>query len=114
MFLDKKSDFKIEIPINLKSKNLIIRNVTNKTSKYKVYDIKPISNKDSQNLSFYPTPRIKILKKFFLIRNWTSAKNLIDEPIVPFISKFKPNFLFEESFKIFVKRKKFKKLLFRL
>ena len=72
ILLDKKSDFKIEIPINLKSKNLIIRNVTNKTSKYKVYDIKPISNKDSQNLSSLSNSKNKILKKFF--DKWTSTK----------------------------------------
>ena len=102
MLLDKKSDFKIEIPINIKSKNLIIRNVTNEISKYKVYDIKPISIKDSQNLSSLSNSKNKNIEKFFFNKNWTSAKNLIDEPTVPFISKFKPNFSFEENFKIFV------------
>lgn len=102
MFVDKKSDFKIEIPINLKSKNLIIRNVTSKISKYKIYDIKPISNKDSQNYSSLSNSKNKNIEKFFLDKNWTSAKNLVDEPTVPFTSKFKPNFSFEESFKIFV------------
>ena len=102
MFVDKKSDFKIEIPINIESKNVIIRNVTNKISKYKIYDIKPISNKDSQNLSYLSNSKNKNIENFFLDKNWTSAKNLIDEPTVPFTSKFKPNFSFEESFKIFV------------
>ena len=67
-------------------------------SKYKIYDIKPISNKDNQNLPHYPIPRIKILKNF-LDKNWTSAKNLFDEPIVPFISKFKPNFYLKKVLK---------------
>ena len=52
MLLDKKSDFKIEIPINTESKNVIIRNVTNQISKYKIYDIKPILSKVS-NISYY-------------------------------------------------------------
>ena len=102
MFLDKKSDFKIEIPINTESKNVIIRNVTNKISKYKIYDIKPISNKNNQNHSSLSNSQNKDIEKFFLDKNWTSAKNLMDEPILPFISKFKPNFSIEESFQIFV------------
>ena len=65
MFLDKKSDFKIEIPINLKSKNLIIRNVTNKISKYKIYNIKPISNKNYQILSSISDSKNTNIEKFF-------------------------------------------------
>ena len=100
IFVDKRSNIKIEIPINIKSKNLIIRNVTNEISKYKIKDIKPISNKDY--LSSLSNSKNTNIEKFFLDKNWTSAKDLFDEPTVPFISKFKPNFSFEESFKIFV------------
>ena len=34
------SNTQLEIPINIKSKNLIIRNVTNEISKYKIYDLR--------------------------------------------------------------------------
>jgi FkbM family methyltransferase len=101
-YVDKKSDSNIQIPVNTKSKNLIIRNVSNNISKYKLYKIKNISEKESQKLSSFSNLENKNIEEIFLSKNWTSAKNLIDEPILPFISKFKPNFPFEESFKIFV------------
>ncbi len=100
IFVDKSSNIKLEIPINIKSKNLIIRNVTNEISKYKIYDIKPISNKDY--LYSLSNSKNRNIEKFFVDKNWTSAKDLFDDPTIPFTSKFKPNFSFEESFKIFV------------
>ena len=65
IFVDKRSNIKLEIPINTKSKNLIIRNVTNKISKYKFMILNLFQIRIIKIIHHYPILRIKILKNFF-------------------------------------------------
>ena len=67
-FVDKKSDSNIQIPVNTKSKNLIIRNVSNNISKYKLYKIIKISEKESQKLSSFSNLENKFEFFFFLLK----------------------------------------------